>query len=68
MSKWHGGKGDKPRKTTVSQEKIDSNWDAIFGGKEKKNIEETWEHWCTVKARKLLVTKEKECPFCGISE
>jgi hypothetical protein len=27
--KWHGGKGDKPRK--VDSEKFGNNWDKIFG-------------------------------------
>jgi len=42
-SKWHGGKGDKPRK--VDHKKFSENWDKIFGNKkppvkpeeEKKN-------------------------------
>ena len=29
MSKWHGGKGDTPRKT--DKKKFDDNWDRIFG-------------------------------------
>ena len=31
--KWHGGKGDKPRK--VDSEKFASNWDKIFSKKKK---------------------------------
>lgn len=31
----HGGKGDAPRKVN-NAEKFASNWDAIFGKKEKK--------------------------------
>ena len=35
MSSWHGGKGDKPRKTSISQEQVDANWEAIFGKNQK---------------------------------
>lgn len=39
MTKWHGGKGDKPRPT--DKKKFDDNWDRIFGNKqrEKKDYE-----------------------------
>lgn len=30
--KWHGGKGDKPRKTN-NQKQYTDNWDRIFGKK-----------------------------------
>ena len=30
--KWHGGKGDKPRKTSNSK-KFSDGWDRIFGNK-----------------------------------
>jgi hypothetical protein len=36
-SRWHGGKGSKPRPQKVSQEKFNDNWDRIF---RKKNTEE----------------------------
>lgn len=32
-NKWHGGKGDKPRKTN-NQKQYADNWDRIFGKKE----------------------------------
>ena len=34
MSKWHGGKGSKPRPT--DKDKFNSNWDKIFKKPEKK--------------------------------
>ena len=37
MSNWHGGKGDKPRKSSISQEQMDANWEAIFGKKDQKH-------------------------------
>lgn len=41
MSKeWHGGKGDKPRKT-VDQKKYAENWEKIFGNKKEKKEEKT---------------------------
>ena len=33
MSKWHGGKGSKPR-PVKDQKKFDDEWDRIFGKKE----------------------------------
>ena len=40
MSEWHGGKGSAPRKN-ADQEKYRSNWDKIFGNKNKdKKTEE----------------------------
>jgi hypothetical protein len=35
MSKHDGGKGDAPRPLGVSMEQFDSNFDAIFGKKNK---------------------------------
>tara|TARA_R100001460_G_scaffold4800_4_gene13528 strand:- start:9238 stop:9429 length:192 start_codon:yes stop_codon:yes gene_type:complete len=32
MSKWHGGKGSKPRPIT-NQKEFEENWDKIFGRK-----------------------------------
>lgn len=32
-NEWHGGKGDKPRKTN-NQKQYADNWDRIFGKKE----------------------------------
>ena len=32
MSKWHGGKGSKPR-PIKNQEQFEENWDKIFGRK-----------------------------------
>ena len=41
MSKeWHGGKGDKPRKT-ADQKKYAENWEKIFGNKKEKKEEKT---------------------------
>ena len=34
-NKWHGGKGDKPRKTN-NQKQYADNWDRIFGKKESE--------------------------------
>lgn len=34
-NKWHGGKGDKPRKTN-NQKQYADNWDRIFGNKQKE--------------------------------
>lgn len=34
-----GGKGSKPRPFSVPKKKFDSNWDAIFKPKKKKNTE-----------------------------
>jgi hypothetical protein len=36
MSKMHGGKGDRPRPLGVPIEQFDSNFEAIFGKKEKR--------------------------------
>jgi hypothetical protein len=33
-NKWHGGKGDKPRKTN-NQKQYADNWERIFGNKSK---------------------------------
>lgn len=33
-NKWHGGKGDKPRKTN-NQKQYADNWERIFGTKSK---------------------------------
>ena len=70
MSSWHGGKGDKPRKSKVSQEQMDANLDDIFGGKNQKHKQEdlTWEHYCTVEASKMGVGKGEECNWCGETE
>lgn len=69
MSKWHGGKGDKPRKSSVSQEQMDANWEAIFGKKDQKHKQpEFWEHYCTVEATKMGVAKGEECNWCGETE
>ena len=37
MSKWHGGKGSKPRPFSVSQEEFDNRFEAIFGKKKKED-------------------------------
>jgi hypothetical protein len=34
MTKWHGGKGSKPRPS--DKDKYDQNFDRIFGDKKKK--------------------------------
>jgi len=34
MSSWHGGKGSKPRKSAISKDQFDKQWDLIFGKKE----------------------------------
>ena len=34
MSSWHGGKGSKPRKSAISKDQFDSNWELAFGKKE----------------------------------
>ena len=34
MSKWHGGKGDSPRKSDDPVQYA-NNWDKIFGNKDK---------------------------------
>ena len=31
MTRWHGGKGSKPRPYSISQDEYDKRWDAIFG-------------------------------------
>ena len=36
-SKWHGGKGDKPRKTN-NQKQYADNWDRIFGKKDDADL------------------------------
>lgn len=35
----HGGKGDKPRPFSVSQQEFDNRWDNIFGKKKKTEVE-----------------------------
>lgn len=35
MSKWHGGKGSKPRPIT-NKSQFEENWDKIFGSKKKE--------------------------------
>ena len=35
MSKWHGGKGSKPRPIS-DRKQFEDNWDKIFGKKEKE--------------------------------
>ena len=35
-NKWHGGKGDKPRKTN-NQKQYADNWERIFGAKSKQS-------------------------------
>ena len=39
MAKWHGGKGSAVRKG-ADQKKFESNWDAIFGNKERSEKRE----------------------------
>ena len=39
MSKWHGGKGSKPR-PIKDLKQFDDNWDAIFGKKDTINSSE----------------------------
>lgn len=36
MSKWHGGKGSRPRPISVDQDTYASNWDRIFGKKQRR--------------------------------
>ena len=36
-----GGKGDRRRKLVVPEEVFNSNWDSIFGKKEKKILEDS---------------------------
>ena len=31
MSSWHGGKGSKPRKSAISKDQFDKQWELIFG-------------------------------------
>lgn len=38
-NKWHGGKGDKPRK--VDHKKFSENWERIFGKKDKSEEDMT---------------------------
>ena len=38
MTKWHGGKGSGRR--VEDKKKIDANWDAIFGKKHHKELNE----------------------------
>jgi hypothetical protein len=35
----HGGKGDKPRPFSVSQDEFDNRWENIFGKKKKTEAE-----------------------------
>jgi len=39
MSKWHGGKGSKPRPIS-DRKQFEDNWDKIFGKKEKQKEQE----------------------------
>jgi hypothetical protein len=39
------GKGDSPRKKSVSQEVWDINWEKIFRSKEQRNVQK--ENWKT---------------------
>ena len=40
MSKWHGGKGSKPR-PIEDRKQFENNWDAIFAPKDKKNAKDS---------------------------
>jgi hypothetical protein len=39
MSKWHGGKGSKPRPIS-DRKQFEDNWDRIFGNKKEEVIEQ----------------------------
>ena len=39
MSKWHGGKGSKPRPVS-DRKQFEDNWDKIFGNKDDKPKED----------------------------
>jgi len=43
MSKWHGGKGSKPRPIT-NQKQFEDNWDKIFGRKKTPDHAKTKVH------------------------
>lgn len=36
----HGGKGDSPRPYSVDQKTFANNWDATFGKKKKKTVDD----------------------------
>jgi len=42
MSKWHGGKGSKPRPIS-DRKQFEDNWDKIFGKKEDKSPKDQME-------------------------
>lgn len=50
-----GGKGDRKRKLVVPEEVFNSNWETIFGKKEKKMLEDAVD-----KRAKELIDEVKE--------
>lgn len=54
---WGGGKGDSPRR--VDQKKFDSNWDAIFGKKDKPSAVDDC---ATTKAESAANEKQNSIP------
>ena len=54
MTKWHGGKGDKPR--AKSPDKWDKGWERIFNKAKKKiditKLKNVWEEKSTKKEKR----------------
>ena len=65
-----GGKGDKPRPLSVSIEQFDNNFDAIFGKKEKKQLEDAMDYRAKelMQEVKELIKKSplEPIPFAGM--
>lgn len=60
MTKWHGGKGSKPR-PIKDHKSYSDNWDNIFKNKVPVGF---WEHYCEVEKTILGVENGAQCNWC----
>lgn len=58
MSKWHGGKGSKPR-PIYNRDKYLDNWDKIF-----KKEKEPKTHYCEVEKTTITNFDGEPCNWC----
>ena len=58
MTKWHGGKGSGRR--SEDKKKIDANWDAIFGKKQKSRWFDRFLEWSFQKQANKLFKRRKK--------
>lgn len=58
-----GGKGDRPRPYSVSQEQFANNWDAIFGKKKSKKVWDGVECSCHRCIKEKNLVEQENSPF-----